>query len=83
MRRTNPVVAAALALGLTLGTAACEEDSVDGALEEAGEAIEEAGAEAGEAVGEGLEEAGEAIEDAGQEVKEEVEEAVDDDTTDM
>jgi len=61
MRRTNPMIAAALSLGLTLGAAACEENSGDGALEEAGEAIEEAGEEAGEAVGEGMEAAGEAI----------------------
>jgi len=64
MRRTNPMIAAALSLGLTLGAAACEENSGDGALEEAGEAIEEAGEEAGEAVGEGMEAAGEAIDDA-------------------
>ena len=40
MRRTNPVVAAALALGLAIGAAACEERGEEGALEETGEAID-------------------------------------------
>ena len=83
MVRTNPVIAAALTLGLAFGAAACSESNQDGALEEAGEAIEEAGEEAGEAVGEGMEAAGEAIDDAGEEIQDEMQEAVTEDTTHM
>ncbi len=83
MVRTNPVIAAALTLGLAFGAAACSENDQDGALEEAGEAIEEAGEEAGEAVGEGMEAAGEAIEDAGEEIQDEMQDAGIEDTTHM
>ncbi|HEY7472451.1 MAG TPA: hypothetical protein VIE68_08905 [Gemmatimonadota bacterium] len=71
MSRRNPMMAWALALGLTLGLVGCSQESQEGSLEEAGqeatEAIETAGEaveDAGEAAGEAVEEAGEAVEAA-------------------
>lgn len=81
MKLEKPMIAIALALGVTLG-AACEQgndadvdgqDTLDLAIpEDAGERLEEAGRDVGEAVGEGLEAAGGAIEEAGQEVQQEM-----------
>jgi hypothetical protein len=83
MRPRNPIIAAALILGLVLGVEACERESQEGAAdddieisipEDADERLEEAGREVGEAVGEGMESVGGAIEEAGREVQEEVQE---------
>lgn len=90
MRRTNSAIA--IALGLTLGFAACERtedgaagDDIDISIpDDADEKIEEAGRDVGEAVGEGLEKAGGAIEEAGQDVQEEMQEGrAEDDTVGM
>lgn len=92
MKRTSPMTASVLALGLALGFAACErtedgaaDDNIEISVpEDAGEKIEEAGRDVGEAVGEGMEKAGGAIEEAGQEVQEEMEEGrAEDDTVGM
>ena len=82
MKRTNPVMATALILGLALAVEACERESQEGGTanddieisipEDADERLEEAGREVGEVVGDGIESVGGAIEEAGREVQENV-----------